>query len=155
MLKTKPKCTLSCINCPLSCIPLYWIIPSICIEDLMTFPVNRIICMWMPTVVCLQLHVHCTQCSHKPIRMDKKVYWYQWDDCSLMACQPALPVAADFARRALQQQPRDAWWTISLSRDEGRGRQMTNVGRAVEQASTQVMFPGHISLLFCISIVFE
>jgi len=35
--------------------------------------------------------------------------------------------------------------------DEGRGRQMTNAERAAEQASSQVMFPGHISLLFVTS----
>jgi len=65
-----------------------------------------------------------------------------------MACQPALPAEADFSRHALQQQQFDAWWTISLSWIEGRDRQMTNAGRAVKQASIQVMFPSHISLLF-------
>jgi len=68
-----------------------------------------------------------------------------------MTCQPTLLAAANFGRLALQQQPRDAWWTISLFCIEGRGRQMTNVGRAVEHASMQVMFPGHISLLFLTS----
>ena len=62
-----------------------------------TFPVNYIICASMPTVVCLQQHVSCTQCSHKPIRTEKSllipIRWLQLNSL------PALPAWIIFTPR--------------------------------------------------------